>query len=49
VLRRLATDPQCAAEFRCKGVVRNLPELYAFGVKEGHKLWLSPDRCVRMW
>ena len=48
--RRLATDPHSPAEFRCNGVVRNLPEFYAaFGVKEGDKLWLPPDRRVRIW
>jgi putative endopeptidase len=50
LMRRLATDPHSPAEFRCNGVVRNLPEFYAaFGVKEGDKLWLSPDRRVRIW
>ena len=38
------------AEFRCNGVLRNLPEFYAaFGVKEGDKLWLPPDQRVRIW
>ena len=45
--RRLATDPHSPAEFRCNGVLRNLPEFYAaFGVKEGDKLWL-PARAPR--
>ena len=48
--RRLATDPHSPAEFRCNGVLRNLPEFYeAFGVKEGDKLWLPPDQRVRIW
>ena len=48
--RRLATDPHSPTEFRCNGVVRNLPEFYAaFGVKEGDKLWLPPNRRVRIW
>ncbi|MGP0067131.1 MAG: M13 family metallopeptidase [Isosphaeraceae bacterium] len=48
--RRLATDPHSPTEFRCNGVVRNLSEFYAaFGVKEGDKLWLPPDRRVRIW
>jgi putative endopeptidase len=48
--RRLATDPHSPAEFRCNGVLRNLPEFYAaFGVKDGDKLWLPPDRRVRIW
>jgi predicted metalloendopeptidase len=50
LVRRLATDPHSPAEFRCNGVVRNLPEFYsAFGVKEGDKLWLPSDRRVRIW
>jgi putative endopeptidase len=48
--RRLATDPHSPAEFRCNGVIRNLPEFYAaFGVREGDKLWLAPERRVRIW
>ena len=48
--RRLAVDPHSPAEFRCNGVIRNIPEFYeAFGVKEGDKLWLPPDRRVRIW
>jgi putative endopeptidase len=48
--RRLATDPHSPPEFRCNGVLRNLPEFYAaFGVKEGDKLWLVPDQRVRIW
>jgi putative endopeptidase len=50
LMRRLATDPHAPTEFRCNGVVRNLPEFYAaFGVKAGDKLWLAPDRRVRIW
>ncbi|MGC8643202.1 MAG: M13 family metallopeptidase [Isosphaeraceae bacterium] len=48
--RRLATDPHSPAEFRCNGVLRNLPEFYsAFGVKEGDKLWLPAKERVRIW
>ena len=48
--RRLATDPHSPAEFRCNGVIRNLKEFHdAFGVKEGDKLWLAPDKRVRIW
>jgi putative endopeptidase len=48
--RRLATDPHSPGEFRCNGVLRNLPEFYqAFGVKEGDKLWLPPEQRVRIW
>jgi putative endopeptidase len=48
--RTLATDPHSPPEFRCNGVLRNLPEFYAaFGLKEGDKLWLPPERRVRIW
>jgi predicted metalloendopeptidase len=31
-------------------VVGNLVEFYdAFGVKEGDKLWLPPEKRVRIW
>ena len=49
-IRRLAVDPHSPTEFRCNGVVRNMPEFYeAFGVKEGDKLYLPPDKRVRIW
>ena len=48
--RQLAVDPHSPAEFRCNGVLRNLPEFYAaFGVKQGDKLWLAPEQRVRIW
>ncbi len=48
--RRLATDPHSPGEFRCNGVVRNLPEFHeAFGVKQGDKLWLPAEKRVRIW
>jgi len=48
--RRLTIDPHSPAEFRCNGVLRNLPEFYeAFGVKEGDGLWLPPQDRVRIW
>jgi len=50
LIRRLAVDPHSPAEFRCNGVVRNMPAFHeAFGVKEGDKLWLPPDQRVRIW
>ena len=48
--RRLTVDPHSPTEFRCNGVVRNLPEFYkAFDVKEGDKLWLPAQDRVRIW
>ena len=48
--RRLATDPHSPAEFRCNGVLRNMPEFYdAFGVKQGDGLYLPPEERVKIW
>lgn len=50
MLRRLTVDSHSPPEFRCNGVIRNLPEFYdAFGVKEGDKLWLPAAKRVRIW
>lgn len=48
--RRLVTDPHSLSEYRCNGVVRNIPAFYtAFGVKEGDKLFLKPEDRVKIW
>jgi putative endopeptidase len=48
--QRLITDPHSPSEFRCNGVVRNVPEFYtAFDVKEGDKLYLKPEDRVKIW
>jgi putative endopeptidase len=48
--RRLAIDTHSPPEFRCNGVMRNIPEFYAaFGVKEDDKMWIAPERRVRIW
>ena len=50
VIRRMATDPHSPDEFRCNGVVRNLPEFHeAFGVAPGDALYLAPEERVRIW
>ncbi|MFM7590796.1 MAG: M13 family metallopeptidase, partial [Isosphaeraceae bacterium] len=50
MLRRLTVDSHSPPEFRCNGVIRNLPEFYdAFGVKDGDKLWLPAAQRVRIW
>ncbi|MBT0995646.1 M13 family metallopeptidase [Cellulomonas sp. DKR-3] len=50
VVRRLATDPHAPDEFRCNGVVRNVPEFAAaFDVQPGDALYLEPERRVRIW
>ena len=50
MLRRLTVDSHSPPEFRCNGVIRNLPEFYeAFGVKQGDKLFLPKEQRVRIW
>lgn len=50
MLRRLTVDSHSPPEFRCNGVIRNLPEFYdAFGVKNGDKLWLPAAQRVKIW
>jgi putative endopeptidase len=48
--RQLTTGPHAPPEFRCNGVVRNLPEFHeAFDVKPGDGLYLPPEQRVRIW
>lgn len=48
--RRLAIDPHSPAEFRCNGVIRNMPEYYeAFDVKPGDALFLPVEHRVKIW
>ena len=46
----LVTDPHSPPQYRVNGVVRNFDEWYrAFDVKPGDKLYLPPDKRVRIW
>ena len=48
--RRLLTDPHSPSEYRCNGIVRNMPQFEkAFGLKAGDELYLPPDQQVRIW
>jgi putative endopeptidase len=48
--QRLVTDPHSPNEYRCNGVIRNVPEFYkSFDVKEGDKLYLKPEERVKIW
>jgi predicted metalloendopeptidase len=50
LLNRLKTDPHSPSEFRCNGVVSNIPAFYtAFEVKEGDRMHIAPDRRVSIW
>jgi predicted metalloendopeptidase len=47
---RLLVDPHAPAEYRVNGTVRNVPAFYdAFGVKEGDKMYLPPEKRVKLW
>jgi len=47
--QRLATDGHSPGDYRAL-TVRNLDAWYdAFGVKDGDKLYLAPDKRVRIW
>jgi len=47
---QLLTDEHSPAEYRVNGVVRNMDEWYkAFNVKPGDKMYLPPEKRVRVW
>lgn len=47
---QVASDPHAPARFRINGIVRNIPEFYeAFDVKPGDKLYLAPEKRVKIW
>ncbi|MCE5268821.1 MAG: hypothetical protein LLG00_13150 [Planctomycetaceae bacterium] len=47
---RVATDPHSPAEYRANGTPRNVPGFYsAFGVKPGDKMYLPPEKRVKIW
>lgn len=48
--RRTLSDPHSPGEFRVNGIVRNVDAWYAaFGVKPTDKLYLPPEKRVRIW
>jgi len=48
--QRLLTDPHSPGEYRCNGVVANMPEFYeAFNVKEGDPMYRAEDIRVNIW
>jgi predicted metalloendopeptidase len=50
LVSRLKTDPHSPSEYRCNGVVTNLPGYYeAFEVKPGDKLYKAPEQRIRLW
>jgi putative endopeptidase len=50
VRRQVVSDPHSPREFRVNGPARNIDAWYAaFGVKPGDKLYVEPDKRVRIW
>ena len=50
VRQQVLTNPHAPEMYRANGPLRNTPEFYqAFGVKDGDKLFLAPDRRVKIW
>ncbi len=47
---RMQIDPHSPSQYRCNGVVTNMPEFYAaFDVREGDKLYRAPADRIRIW
>jgi endothelin-converting enzyme len=44
------TDPHSSSQYRCIGVVSNMPEFYeAFDVKESDKMYRCSEDRVKIW
>ncbi|MCR8561479.1 M13 family metallopeptidase [Mucilaginibacter sp. BJC16-A38] len=47
---QILTDVHAPAFLRVNGPFADIPEFYAaFGIKKGDKMWLDPDKRVRIW
>ena len=47
---RVATDPHSPGHFRALGALSNMPEFYTtYDVKEGDKMYLAPEKRVKIW
>ncbi len=48
--RWLVVDTHSPPEFRCNGVVVNMPEfIAAFDVQEGDGMYMAPEKQVKIW
>ena len=46
----LDSDPHPANEYRSNGTIRNMDEFYeAFDIQKGDKMWLDPEKRVKVW
>ncbi|WP_028117411.1 M13 family metallopeptidase [Ferrimonas senticii] len=47
---QVATDPHSPAKFRANGPLSNVPEFYeAYNVQPGDKMYIAPDKRVKIW
>ncbi|MCL1141338.1 M13 family metallopeptidase [Shewanella gaetbuli] len=47
---RVATDPHSPGHFRALGALSNMPEFYStYDVKEGDKMYIAPEKRVKIW
>ncbi|MCE3284842.1 MAG: family peptidase [Steroidobacteraceae bacterium] len=50
LVKRLKTDPHSPAQYRCNGILRNMPAFArAFAVEPGDQMYLAPEQQVRIW
>ena len=50
LLNRLKTDPHAPSEYRCNGVVVNVPAFQdAFSVQPGQGLYSTPESRIKIW
>jgi hypothetical protein len=48
--QQVMTNPHSPEMYRANGPVRNIPEFYqTFGVKEGDKMYLAPEKRTKIW
>ena len=48
--RRIKTDPHSPGIYRATQPLKNIDAFYeAFDIKEGDKMWLAPEKRVRIW
>ncbi len=48
--KRLLTDPHSPSQYRANGIVSNMDAFYeAFSIKPGQKMFIEPEKRVRIW
>jgi putative endopeptidase len=50
LVKRIKTDPHSPAQYRCNGILRNMPAFAkAYDLKPGDQMYLPPEQQVRIW